>query len=131
VIRTLSRLAGAVAICAAMVAATAGTALAEDPPVSVQIAPNAYLQSDGSALLTITYNCFPGFGGPTGSISGTLEQSQGAGAAAGTAICDDQNHTTTLHFQPGPYVRAEAAANVTVGSGINESGNEQAEVHIQ
>jgi hypothetical protein len=131
VIRTLSRLAGAVAICAAMVAATAGTALADVPPVSVYIWPNAYLQSDGSALVTITYQCFTGFGGPTGSISGTLEQPSGAGAGAAAATCDDQYHTTTVDFQPGPYVRGNAAANVTVGTGINESGSEQAEIRIQ
>jgi hypothetical protein len=130
VVRTLTRLGGAAAICAAMVAASSGTALAAGPAVTIQISGNAYLQPDGSALLTVTYSCLAGFSNP-GEIQATLEQSQGFGAAAAPATCDDQNHTTTLDLQPGPYVRGAAAANVTVTAGLTESGNAQSEVQIR
>lgn len=127
----LARVAGAAAVSMAVLLVPAGLALAEDPPVSVQIASTAYLQPDGSALLSITYNCFPGLGGPSnGSTNGTLEQAQALGVAADTPICDDRIHTTTLQFRPGPFTAGEAAAKVTVSAGANESASAQAEVHI-
>jgi hypothetical protein len=132
VVPRVARLIGAAALSTAAVLVPAGLASAEDPPVSVQIAGTAYLQSDGSALLTFTYNCFPGLGGPqNGSYSATLEQSQALGLAGGTLTCDDRNHTITVDMPPGPFTRAEAAAHVSVASGANDNADAQAEVTIR
>jgi hypothetical protein len=131
-IRKLARLGGAATASMAMLALPAATAVAASQPVTIEIAGTAKLKSDGSALVTITYSCLPGFGsGQTGAITGDLEQTQGFGTASATAICDDQNHTITLDMAPGPFVPGAAAASVTVGTGVNEDYTQQAEVNVQ
>jgi hypothetical protein len=131
-IRKIARLAGAATVSMATLAVPTGTAVAASPAVTIQIAGTAQLKSDGSALVTITYSCLPGFGsGQTGAIAGDLEQTQGFGTASQTALCDDQNHTTTLDMAPGPFVPGVAAASITIGNGVNENGTQQAEVNIE
>jgi hypothetical protein len=131
-IRKFARLVGAATASMAMLALPAATAVAASQPVTIQIAGTAKLQSDGSAVVTITYSCLPGFGtGQNGAITGDLEQTQGFGTASQTAICDDQNHTTTLDMAPGPFVPGVGAASVTIGNGVNEDYTQQAEVNIQ
>jgi len=127
----ITRLLGAATIALALSALPAGTALAEGTPVTINISSNSTLQPDGSATLTITYTCLPGFGtGTVGTINTYLEQTQGFGSSAANAICDDHNHTVTLDQSPGPFVRAEAAARVIIQNGAAEMGDVSREVTI-
>ena len=129
--RKLVTAAAAAAAVLSVPAIAPSIAAAEGPPVTITINSNAILQPDGSALLTFTYSCLPGFGtGTTGTISTDLEQSQGLGFGSATAICDDQSHTLTLDQSPGPFTLGEAAAQVQIITGFNETGDVQREVTV-
>lgn len=131
-IRTIKRLSGAAALCAAALTIPAAAAVADSGPITIEISNNAALQLDGSAALTITYSCLPGYGsGLAGGIWADMEQTQGMGTVSAPAICDDRDHTTTLVIAPGPFLPFDAAASVTVGNGFNEGFTQQAEVTIQ
>jgi hypothetical protein len=130
-LRKFALSAGAAATALAVLAVASAPALAENPPVTIQIAGTGQILADGSAVITVTYSCLAGFGtGPTGDLEAALEEPQAIGGQAAVATCDDRYHTITLDERPGPFTPGEAAANVSLTTGADEYANAQAEVRL-
>jgi hypothetical protein len=98
----------------------ASSAGASSPAATLKIEPQASLQPDGSALLTVDYSCTPGSAGSTGGLFTGLQQ-PGAFGSSGltpTVTCDDQTHRATVDESPGPFTPGSATAIASmVGAG--------------
>jgi hypothetical protein len=125
----LMRLVGAGVVSAAVLAAVPAVAAA-GASATVQPQSQAKLQPDGSALVTITYSCFPGLGlGASGTMAVDLEQLNTAGFAGTAVTCDDRSHTITLDVAPGPFTKGEASLYVDL-TASNADAQAQVEINI-
>src|SRR5947209_15971259 len=90
---------------------------------SIQYANKAALHEDGAVLMTITYQCVPGFEGFPEAESGRLEvsvqQPEAFGFAIAPATCDDRKHTVTLDIGPGPFRAGSAFADARLDNSNN------------
>ena len=128
-IRTLARRAAlaAVPLVTLGVPAVAG---ATSPAATLKVEPQAYLQPDGSALVTVDYSCTPGFSGSTGNLFMEMEQPGAIGSSAATATCDDRTHKATLDVSPGPFTPGSATANASMVGAAGTFTATDAEVKI-
>jgi hypothetical protein len=130
--RTFLRLALIVAMPVSL-ALSSVPASAAAPSATVVISPTAQLQPLGSALLTIDYQCQPGFFGGGAFLETELEQPGTFGfSITFNMTCDDQKHRATFDNLPGPFKPGSASAIALVS---NLSGNSskiaQAEVTVK
>lgn len=108
-------------------------ASAAAPSATLVISPTAELLADGTAVVTIDYQCQPGFYGGSAFLETELEQPGASGFGfAVNMTCDDQKHRAALDNTPGPFSPGSASAIALVS---NFSGNSsklaQAEVTVQ
>jgi len=110
----------------------ASSAGASTPSATLKIEPQAYLQPDGSALLTVDYSCMPGFAGNTGGLFTGLQQPGAFGSTGLTATvtCDDQTHRATVDESPGPFRPGSASATADMVGAADTFTRANAEVKI-
>jgi hypothetical protein len=76
----------------------------------MQIMQQADLLDTATIAVTLHYSCLD----PDGTIELDVSQGTFTGTTAGVAICDGQNHTTTLSVVGGPWDPGSAAAAAAV-----------------
>ena len=136
-IRTVARFAAVTATSVTMLALLPAAASANVTfhAGSIQYANKAQLQEDGTALMTFTYQCVPGFEGFPEAESGRLEvrvqQPEAFGFAFAPATCDDRKHTVTLDIGPGPFKEGSAFANASLRNTGGVVAEKQAEIQIK
>ena len=135
-IRTVARFAAVTATSVTMLALLPAAASANVTfhAGSIQYANKAQLQEDGTALMTFTYQCVPGFEGFPEAESGRLEvrveQPEAFGFAFAPATCDDRKHTVTLDISPG-LKEGSAFADARLDNSTNFVAEKQAEIQIK
>ena len=134
-IRTVPRLAAVAAVSLVTLAVAPGPASANTPTATIQFVNQAQLQPDGSALVSLYYQCNPGyFGSASGSVVVYMEQPGAFGSASTSANCNDQKHKLTLDLGPGPFTRGTATASANVLNGVafgSSFTNKQAELTVR
>jgi hypothetical protein len=133
-IRTIARLA-AVAGSLMVLAVVPATASANTPTATIQFVNQAQLQPDGTALVSLYYQCNPGyFGSTSGFVVVYMEQPGAFGSASTPANCNDQKQKLTLDLGPGPFTRGTATASANVFNGVafgSSFTNKQAELTVR
>jgi hypothetical protein len=130
--RTFLRLALIVAMPVSL-ALSSVPASAAAPSATVVISPTAQLQPLGTALLTIDYQCQPGFFGGVALLETELEQPGTFGFSFTINMtCDDQKHRVAFNNAPGPFSPGSASAFAFVSNGsFNSFKLAQAEVTVK
>jgi hypothetical protein len=96
-------------------------------PAQIDVKNHALLLTDGSVVLTVSYQCVPGPGGTTAGMlsTGVIQGSNVSEITNAPAICDDRSHTvSTGNKGPQPFSEGHALSSAVVedSTGISLSG---------